>query len=147
MEDFICFNILDQVHPYLLSFAVEDYQAVCADADIAIPPTATILGFCLSAEFNPDLFSRSLRNLLCGLNTNDISIIVIDYSYLLSHLNITLNEVTDIMNPVMKSAGFEIIAPFDSTYENRIVYIGNTTDGVIIKDWLKYNQNKYRTDE
>lgn len=151
MVDFICFDIYRQRSHCLLSFATEDYTAICDTAGIIIPLTAKIFGFCLSPNFDFGfdfgLFRRSLTNLLNGLDTNNISIIVVDYSFLLEHSDVSLSDITPILNSAMEAAGFEIVAPFDSTYEQRIVYIGNTTDGIAVKDWLKTNKDKYTTSE
>ena len=130
-----------------MGFAIEDYLAVCDEANIIVPDNAKIFGFCLAEEYLNDVFSRSLFNLLQSIDKQNISVIVIDFSYFLENTDdvVSIDEFDQYVDAIMAENGFQTMPPFDTTYEQRFVYIGDTEDGKQVKQWIKekyLNKNK-----
>lgn len=123
----------------VMGFAMEDYLAVCDEANITIADNAKIFGFCLTEKSLDDVFSASLSNLLNSIDKQNISVVVIDFSYFLENTDtiVSIDEFDQYVDAVMVENGFQTMPPFDTTYEQRFVYIGDTEDGKQIKQWVK----------
>lgn len=123
----------------VMGFAMEDYLAVCDEANITIADNAKIFGFCLTEKSLDDVFSASLSNLLNSIDKQNISVVVIDFSYFLENTDtiVSIDEFDQYVNAVMVENGFQTMPPFDTTYEQRFVYIGDTEDGKQVKQWVK----------
>ena len=123
----------------IMGFAIEDYLAVCDEANIIITDNAKIFGFCLTEEHLNDVFSESLSNLLNSIDKQNISVIVIDFCYFLENTDdiVSIDEFDQYVDAIMAENGFQTMPPFDTTYEQRFVYIGDTEDGKQVKQWIK----------
>lgn len=123
----------------VMGFAMEDYLAVCDEANIIIADNAKIFGFCLTEKSLDDVFSASLSNLLNSIDKQNISVVVIDFSYFLENTDtiVSIDEFDQYVDAVMVENGFQTMPPFDTTYEQRFVYIGDTEDGKQVKQWAK----------
>ncbi len=123
----------------VMGFAMEDYLAVCDEANITIADNAKIFGFCLTEKSLDDVFSASLSNLLNSIDKQNISVVVIDFSYFLENTDtiVSIDEFDQYVDAVMGENGFQTMPPFDTTYEQRFVYIGDTEDGKQVKQWVK----------
>lgn len=123
----------------VMGFAIEDYLAICDEANIIIADNAKIFGFCLTEKSLDDVFSASLSNLLNSIDKQNISVVVIDFSYFLENTDtiVSIDEFDQYVDAVMVENGFQTMPPFDTTYEQRFVYIGDTEDGKQVKQWVK----------
>ena len=123
----------------IMGFAMEDYLAVCDEANIIVADNAKIFGFCLTEGYLNAVFSESLFNLLNSIDKQNISVIVIDFSYFLENADdvVSIDEFDQYVDAVMVENGFQTMPPFDTTYEQRFVYIGDTEDGKQVKKWVK----------
>lgn len=145
MEDFrissinSCKNRNPEYCAPVMGFAMEDYLAVCDEANITVTDNAKIFGFCITEEFLDSVFSASLSNLLNSIDKQNISVVVIDFSYFLENTDtiVSIDEFDQYVDAVMVENGFQTMPPFDTTYEQRFVYIGDTEDGKQIKQWVK----------
>lgn len=123
----------------VMGFAMEDYLAVCDEANITVTDNAKIFGFCITEKSLDDVFSASLSNLLNSIDKQNISVVVIDFSYFLENTDtiVSIDEFDQYVDAAMVENGFQTMPPFDTTYEQRFVYIGDTEDGKQVKQWVK----------
>lgn len=145
MEDFrissinSCKNRNPEYCAPVMGFAMEDYLAVCDEANITVTDNAKIFGFCLTEKSLDDVFSASLSNLLNSIDRQNISVVVIDFSYFLENTDtiVSIDEFDQYVDAVMVENSFQTMPPFDTIYEQRFVYIGDTEDGKQVKQWVK----------
>lgn len=128
-------------------FAIEDYLECCLRANVYVPSTAKVFGFCLTEKeigmANQSIIAPSLVGLLRGIDIQNISILVIDFSYFQENIrNLSRDAIKNYLDLSLIKFGFEEIAPFDATYSNRLVYIGDTDDGFLLKRWLRKKNDK-----
>lgn len=128
-------------------FAIEDYLECCLQANVYVPSTAKVFGFCLTekniGKANQSFIAPSLIGLLRGIDIQNISMLVIDFSYFQENIqNLSREAIKNYLDLTLIKFGFEEIAPFDATYGNRLVYIGDTDDGFLLKRWLRKKNDK-----
>ena len=122
-----------------MGFAMEDYLAVCNEANIIVADNAKIFGFCLTEGYLNAVFSESLSNLLNSIDKQNISVIVIDFSYFLENADdvVSIDQFDQYVDAVMVENGFQTMPPFDTAYAQKFVYIGDTEDGKQVQTWVK----------
>ena len=122
-----------------MGFVMEGYLAVCNEANIIVADNAKIFGFCLTEGYLNAVFSESLSNLLNSIDKQNISVIVIDFSYFLENADdvVSIDQFDQYVDAVMVENGFQVMPPFDTAYAQRFVYIGDTEDGKQVKKWVK----------